>query len=107
MFILVWNSPYILSIEWLEESMKLKRPAPEERFLFEMKGGVLKKNIETPASPLSKKVQLTLMCILFAMLHTFCNCFLQKKKIENFNLISFKNIILKLNFVYLNNNVKN
>ncbi|XP_011139690.1 DNA topoisomerase 2-binding protein 1-B isoform X2 [Harpegnathos saltator] len=47
--------PYVLSIEWLEESMKLKRPAPEERFLFETKGGAPKKNIETPASPLSKK----------------------------------------------------
>ncbi|KAH0952086.1 hypothetical protein HN011_008630 [Eciton burchellii] len=49
-------SPYILSIEWLEESMKLKRPAPEERFLFETRNVVSKKNIqETPASPLSKK----------------------------------------------------
>ncbi|RLU18231.1 hypothetical protein DMN91_008587 [Ooceraea biroi] len=48
-------SPYVLSIEWLEESMKLKRPAPEEHFLFESKSGASKKNIETPASPLSKK----------------------------------------------------
>ncbi|XP_014482988.1 PREDICTED: DNA topoisomerase 2-binding protein 1-A isoform X2 [Dinoponera quadriceps] len=47
--------PYVLSIEWLEESMKLKRPAPEECFLFETKGGAPKKSIETPASPLSKK----------------------------------------------------
>ncbi|TGZ37603.1 DNA topoisomerase 2-binding protein 1 [Temnothorax longispinosus] len=47
--------PYILNIEWLEESMKLKRPASEELFLFEAKGGAPKKNVETPASPLSKK----------------------------------------------------
>lgn len=47
--------PYILNIEWLEESMKLKRPASEELFLFEAKGGASKKNFETPASPLSKK----------------------------------------------------
>lgn len=59
MFILVSGSPYVLSIEWLEESMKLRRPAPEEHFLFETKGGV-PKNIETPASPLSKKVQFRL-----------------------------------------------
>jgi len=45
-----------LNIEWLEESMKLKRPASEELFLFEAKGAASKKNIETPASPLSKKV---------------------------------------------------
>lgn len=36
--------------------MKLKRPASEELFLFEAKDAVPKKNIETPASPLSKKV---------------------------------------------------
>ncbi|KAG5323618.1 TOPB1 protein, partial [Pseudoatta argentina] len=47
--------PYILNVEWLEESMKLKRPASEELFLFEVKNAVSKKNIETPASPLSKK----------------------------------------------------
>ncbi|CAL1689646.1 unnamed protein product [Lasius platythorax] len=47
--------PYVLNIEWLEESMKLKRPAPEDRFLFEVKSGTPKKNIETPASPLSQK----------------------------------------------------
>ncbi|XP_018314729.1 DNA topoisomerase 2-binding protein 1-B isoform X3 [Mycetomoellerius zeteki] len=47
--------PYILNVEWLEESMKLKRPASEELFLFEAKDAVPKKNIETPASPLSKK----------------------------------------------------
>ncbi|XP_032667662.1 DNA topoisomerase 2-binding protein 1 isoform X2 [Odontomachus brunneus] len=47
--------PYVLSIEWLEESMKLKRPAQEEHFSLETKGGVPKKNVETPASPLSKK----------------------------------------------------
>ncbi|XP_012219736.2 DNA topoisomerase 2-binding protein 1 isoform X1 [Linepithema humile] len=47
--------PYILSINWLEESIKFKRPASEELFLFETKGAVLKKNTETLASPLSKK----------------------------------------------------
>ncbi|XP_012528474.1 DNA topoisomerase 2-binding protein 1 isoform X2 [Monomorium pharaonis] len=47
--------PYVLNIEWLEESMKLKRPASEELFLFEAKDEASKKNIETPASPLSKK----------------------------------------------------
>lgn len=50
------GSPYILNIEWLEESMKLKRPASEELFLFNTKGEASKKSIETPASPLSKKV---------------------------------------------------
>lgn len=54
----ILSSPYILNIEWLEESMKLKRPASEELFLFEIKDGAFKKNIETPASPLSKKVYL-------------------------------------------------
>ncbi|XP_029163393.1 DNA topoisomerase 2-binding protein 1-A isoform X2 [Nylanderia fulva] len=48
-------SPYVLNIEWLEESMKLKRPAPEDRFLFGVNSGTPKKNIETPASPLSQK----------------------------------------------------
>lgn len=38
--------------------MKLKRPASEDLFLFEAKGGAPKKSIETPASPLSKKVHL-------------------------------------------------
>lgn len=52
----ILGSPYILNVEWLEESMKLKRPASEELFLFEAKDAVPKKNIETPASPLSKKV---------------------------------------------------
>ncbi|KAL6258449.1 hypothetical protein P5V15_010405 [Pogonomyrmex californicus] len=47
--------PYILKVEWLEKSMKLKRPASEEHFLFEVKDGVSKNNIGTPASPLSKK----------------------------------------------------
>ncbi|XP_050451407.1 DNA topoisomerase 2-binding protein 1-A isoform X2 [Cataglyphis hispanica] len=47
--------PYILNIEWLEESMKLKRPAPEDRFLFKVKSETPKKNNETPASPLSQK----------------------------------------------------
>ncbi|XP_025993748.1 DNA topoisomerase 2-binding protein 1 isoform X2 [Solenopsis invicta] len=47
--------PYILNIDWLEESIKLKRPASEENFLFEAKNEASKKNVETPASPLSKK----------------------------------------------------
>ncbi|XP_020299565.1 DNA topoisomerase 2-binding protein 1 isoform X3 [Pseudomyrmex gracilis] len=45
----------IVSIEWLEESMKLKRPAPEERFLFEARDEAPKTIVGTPASPLSKK----------------------------------------------------
>jgi len=40
--------------------MKLKRPAPEDRFLFEVKNGTPKKNIETPASPLSQKVNMNI-----------------------------------------------
>jgi len=57
-YIYILNSPYILSIEWLEESMKLRRPAPEECFLFETRNVTSKKNIqETPASPLSKKAR--------------------------------------------------
>ncbi|CAK9821901.1 DNA topoisomerase 2-binding protein 1-A [Anthophora retusa] len=46
--------PYILTLEWLEESIKLKRPAPEENFLCEQKSGVAQKVTEPP-SPLSKK----------------------------------------------------
>ncbi|KOC70830.1 DNA topoisomerase 2-binding protein 1-A [Habropoda laboriosa] len=46
--------PYILTLEWLEESIKLKRPAPEENFLCEQKSGVVQKVTEPP-SPLSKK----------------------------------------------------
>lgn len=48
-------SPYILTLEWLEESVKLKRPAPEENFLCGQKNTVVQKVTE-PASPLSKKV---------------------------------------------------
>ncbi|KAL0125656.1 hypothetical protein PUN28_004619 [Cardiocondyla obscurior] len=47
--------PYILNVEWLKESIKLKRPASEELFLFESKEGTSEKGIEMPASPLSKK----------------------------------------------------
>lgn len=47
--------PYILTIDWIEESMKLKRPAPEEKYLYETKGNPSKKNNEPPPSPLSKK----------------------------------------------------
>ncbi|XP_071855891.1 mutagen-sensitive 101 [Bombus fervidus] len=46
--------PYILTLEWLEESVKLKRPAPEENFLCGQKNTVVQKVTE-PASPLSKK----------------------------------------------------
>ncbi|XP_011866675.1 PREDICTED: DNA topoisomerase 2-binding protein 1 isoform X2 [Vollenhovia emeryi] len=49
------SCPYILNVEWLEQSMKLKRPASEECYLFETKDGASKTTIETPASPLSKK----------------------------------------------------
>ncbi|XP_029032844.2 DNA topoisomerase 2-binding protein 1 isoform X2 [Osmia bicornis bicornis] len=46
--------PYILNLEWLEQSIKLKRPAPEENFLFEALHSVMQKAPEPP-SPLSKK----------------------------------------------------
>ncbi|KAF3420403.1 hypothetical protein E2986_06198 [Frieseomelitta varia] len=46
--------PYILTLEWLEESIKLKRPAPEENFLCEQKYNAVQK-ITEPPSPLSKK----------------------------------------------------
>lgn len=36
--------------------MRLKRPAPEEQFLYESKGNTTKTNNEPPPSPLSKKV---------------------------------------------------
>ncbi|XP_015175176.1 PREDICTED: DNA topoisomerase 2-binding protein 1 isoform X3 [Polistes dominula] len=48
--------PHILNINWIEESMKLKKPAPEEQFLFfKSKGSITKTNNEPPPSPLSKK----------------------------------------------------
>lgn len=46
--------PYILTLEWLEESIKLKRPAPEENFLCGEKNITIQK-ITEPPSPLSKK----------------------------------------------------
>lgn len=49
-------SPYMLNINWIEESMKLKRPAPEEKFVYESKGNTTKTSNEPPPSPLSKKV---------------------------------------------------
>ena len=50
----ILSSPYILNLEWLEQSIKLKRPAPEENFLFEAIHSVMQKAPEPP-SPLSKK----------------------------------------------------
>ncbi|XP_043677454.1 DNA topoisomerase 2-binding protein 1 isoform X1 [Vespula pensylvanica] len=47
--------PYMLNINWIEESMKLKRPAPEEKFVYESKGNTTKTSNEPPPSPLSKK----------------------------------------------------
>ncbi|XP_033326690.2 mutagen-sensitive 101 [Megalopta genalis] len=45
---------HILTSEWLEESMKLKRPAPEENYLFVQKHGPAQK-VPEPPSPLSKR----------------------------------------------------
>lgn len=60
--------------------MKLKRPAPEELFLFEVKDGAAKRNIETPASPLSKKVNFIKCFIVIINLDFFnfskCKCFI-------------------------------
>ncbi|XP_076755410.1 mutagen-sensitive 101 isoform X1 [Xylocopa sonorina] len=46
--------PYILTLEWLEESIKLKRPAAEENFLCIQKS-IVAQNVTEPPSPLSKK----------------------------------------------------
>ncbi|XP_053987839.1 DNA topoisomerase 2-binding protein 1-A isoform X1 [Hylaeus volcanicus] len=46
--------PYTLSLEWLEESIKLKRPAPEENFLFQRKCNIAE-TVPEPPSPLSKR----------------------------------------------------
>ncbi|KAG7202053.1 hypothetical protein KM043_004733 [Ampulex compressa] len=46
--------PYLLNLEWLEESIKLKRAACEEDFRYEQKSEVQQKSSE-PQSPLSKK----------------------------------------------------
>ncbi|XP_063973163.1 DNA topoisomerase 2-binding protein 1 isoform X2 [Diachasmimorpha longicaudata] len=45
--------PHLLNLQWLEESIKLKRPAPEELFPFDKKDEPNK--IALPQSPLSKK----------------------------------------------------
>ncbi|XP_023318938.1 DNA topoisomerase 2-binding protein 1-A isoform X3 [Trichogramma pretiosum] len=47
--------PYILQVEWLEECMKLKQPAPEDKYLFDMKDKKKLGVSEPPPSPLSKK----------------------------------------------------
>ncbi|OAD60789.1 DNA topoisomerase 2-binding protein 1-A [Eufriesea mexicana] len=47
--------PYILSLEWLEESIKLKRPAPEENFLSEQKS-IMDEKVTEPPSPLNRKL---------------------------------------------------
>ncbi|KAI4502718.1 hypothetical protein M0802_001762 [Mischocyttarus mexicanus] len=47
--------PYILNVNWIGESMKLKKPAPEEQFLYKSKGNTTNVNKEPPPSPLSKK----------------------------------------------------
>ncbi|XP_011313192.1 DNA topoisomerase 2-binding protein 1 isoform X2 [Fopius arisanus] len=44
--------PHVLKIQWLEESIKMKKPAPEEAFVFDRKE---ESNAEPPPSPLSKK----------------------------------------------------
>ncbi|XP_015431486.1 PREDICTED: DNA topoisomerase 2-binding protein 1 [Dufourea novaeangliae] len=46
--------PYILTLEWLAESIKLKRPAPEENYLFEQQNNIVQK-VPEPPSPLSKR----------------------------------------------------
>ncbi|XP_066593898.1 DNA topoisomerase 2-binding protein 1 [Prorops nasuta] len=48
------SSPYILDLRWIEESIKLKRPAPEENFFYKDKINS-KQKPEEPPSPLSKK----------------------------------------------------
>ncbi|XP_015119451.1 DNA topoisomerase 2-binding protein 1 isoform X2 [Diachasma alloeum] len=45
--------PHILNIQWLEESIKLKKPAPEESFAYVRKEEP--NRVELPSSPLSKK----------------------------------------------------
>ncbi|XP_017886293.1 DNA topoisomerase 2-binding protein 1 isoform X2 [Ceratina calcarata] len=47
-------SPYILTIDWLEQSIKLKQPAPEENFFCEQRNNTIQNVTEAP-SPLSKK----------------------------------------------------
>ncbi|XP_033225645.1 DNA topoisomerase 2-binding protein 1 isoform X2 [Belonocnema kinseyi] len=45
--------PHIVNIKWLDESMKLKHPAPEEDFLIESDD--VPQKVPEPPSPLSKK----------------------------------------------------
>jgi len=51
-FFLVFCRPYIVTVNWVIESMKLRSPAPEEEFLCT---DILLQPAEPP-SPLSKKV---------------------------------------------------
>lgn len=60
--VLVWLfvscRPYVVTVNWVIESMKLRSPAPEEEFLCT---NVLLQPAEPP-SPLSKKVSFFLIC---------------------------------------------
>ncbi|XP_034950082.1 DNA topoisomerase 2-binding protein 1 isoform X2 [Chelonus insularis] len=47
-------NPHILTVNWLEKSMKLKKPAPEDDFILPRKENI-NTQITEPASPLSKK----------------------------------------------------
>ncbi|XP_043282964.1 DNA topoisomerase 2-binding protein 1 [Venturia canescens] len=47
-------NPHVLSLDWLQESLRLQRPAPEERFIDE-KGSSPHAETAEPPSPLSKK----------------------------------------------------
>ena len=51
------HSPYILSLDWLEASIKLKRPAPEEKYILDKTQNSNARSAEPP-SPLSKKVKI-------------------------------------------------
>lgn len=55
-FVIFALSPHILSLGWLEESLRLQRPAPEEHFVDEKAPSPEVKPAEPP-SPLSKKVK--------------------------------------------------
>ncbi|XP_046481485.1 DNA topoisomerase 2-binding protein 1 isoform X1 [Neodiprion pinetum] len=48
-------SPYFLTIDWLEESMKIKSTAAEEDFKYELSEDVSHEKKMEPPSPLSKK----------------------------------------------------
>jgi hypothetical protein len=48
----VFCRPYVVTVNWVTESMNLRSPAPEEEFLFT---DILLQPAEPP-SPLSKKV---------------------------------------------------